>query len=339
MNQVIRSQALLFTGPRAVQIQTREVAEPGPEEVVVESHLSAISGGTELLLYRNQMPGGAAVDETIGALPGRFAYPLRYGYALVGQVVERGEAVDAAWQDRLVFAFHPHESRFVAHPSTLLPLPEGVAPEAAAFLPTMETAVSLLMDGQPVIGERVVVFGQGVVGLLATALLGSLPLAGLVAVEAHPLRQSWSQDLGAHTVFASPAALEARIADLFPGRADLVYELSGNPDALQPALEAAGFGGRVLVGSWYGQKPVTLELGSYFHRNHLRLISSQVSHLAPRWQARWTKARRLAVAWEMLRRHRPERLVTHRFPLSQAAPAYRLLDERPEEAIQILLTY
>ena len=41
----------------------------------------------------------------------------------------------------------------------------------------------------------------------------------------------------------------------------------------------------------------------------------------------------------MLRRHRPERLITHRLPLRRAAEAYRLLDERPDEAVQIIFEY
>lgn len=346
MSGVIRSRSLVFTGPRTVQIQTREVAVPGPEEVVVQSLVSAISGGSELLVYRSEVPEGMAVDETIGALEGQFAYPLRYGYAVVGRVVARGTEVDETWEDRLVFAFHPHESRFVARAESLLPLPEGIAPEAAAFLPNMETAVSFVMDGRPVIGERTVVFGQGIVGLLTTALLAPLPLATLVTVDGYSLRRDWSQRLGAGMVFAAALPdLRERIAHaLAPlGQeetgADLVYELSGNPAALQQAIKVAGFGGRLVVGSWYGQKPVTLDLGEQFHRNHLHLISSQVSHLAPRWHARWSKARRLAVAWKMVARHRPERLVTHRFPLDKAAAAYRLLDERPEEALQVLLIY
>lgn len=346
MSEVIRSQSLVFTGPREVQVQTREVAAPGPEEVVVQSMVSAISGGSELLVYRGEVPEGMRVDETIGALQGKFAYPLRYGYAVVGRVVARGTGVDETWQNRLVFAFHPHESRFVARPESLLPLPEGIGPEAATFLPNVETAVSFVMDGRPVIGERAVVFGQGVVGLLTTALLASLPLATLITVDGLPLRRDWSQRLGAGMVFeaALPNLCErmrralGRVGQEETG-ADLVYELSGNPAALQQAIEVAGFGGRVVVGSWYGQKPVTLALGERFHRNHLRLISSQVSHLAPRWRARWSKARRLAVAWKMVVRQRPERLVTHRFPLDEAVAAYRLLDERPEEALQVLLVY
>jgi threonine dehydrogenase-like Zn-dependent dehydrogenase len=123
-----------------------------------------------------------------------------------------------------------------------------------------------------------------------------------------------------------------------PG-ADLTYELSGNPLALDQAIAVTGFNGRVVIGSWYGQKHADLNLGGRFHRSRIRLISSQVSTIAPEWSGRWTKSRRLHVAWEMLQHVRPAHLITHRFPLAQASQAYALLDQHPEEAIQVLFTY
>ena len=62
-------------------------------------------------------------------------------------------------------------------------MPADLPPQDAVLLPFMETAVSFVMDGQPLIGEQVVVFGQGVIGLLATRLLAEYPLASLVTVD------------------------------------------------------------------------------------------------------------------------------------------------------------
>jgi threonine dehydrogenase-like Zn-dependent dehydrogenase len=119
----------------------------------------------------------------------------------------------------------------------------------------------------------------------------------------------------------------------------LTYELSGNPAALDQAIAVTGFNGRIVIGSWYGQKRADLNLGGGFHRSRIRLISSQVSSIAPEWGGRWSKGRRLRVAWQMLQHVRPVHLITHRFPLEQASDAYALLDQHPEEAIQVLLTY
>jgi threonine dehydrogenase-like Zn-dependent dehydrogenase len=244
----------------------------------------------------------------------------------------------------MVFAFQPHQTHFTAHPEQLLLVPQGMSPETAVFLPNMETAVSFVMDGRPVIGEQVVLFGQGVVGLLTTMLLAEMPLAALVTLDGYTLRRDWSRRLGATAVFdpANENVVEAVRASLpvtgYDG-ADLVYELSGNPQALAAAIEAAGFNGRILIGSWYGQKEVRLPLGGRFHRAHMQLISSQVSHLHPRWQGRWSKTRRLELAWQMLARHNPARLISRRVPFAQAPQAYELLDTQPDTAVQVILTY
>jgi threonine dehydrogenase-like Zn-dependent dehydrogenase len=253
--------------------------------------------------------------------------------------------VDPEWHNRLVFAFHPHESHFLTSPAELIPVPPGVSPEEAAFLPNVETAVNFLMDGQPLVGEQLAVFGQGVVGLLTTALLARFPLARLVTLDRYPLRRGKSQDMGAH-VSLDPTAPDAldQVSSLvqkgrfYPG-ADLTYELSGNPGALDQAIAATGFNGRVVVGSWYGQKRANVDLGGRFHRSRVRLISSQVSTIAPEWSGRWTKSRRLDLAWQMLQQVKPAQLITHRFPINQASQAYVLLDQHPEKAIQVMLTY
>jgi len=335
----MKRQSLYFTAPFAIEAREEPLPTPAAHQVLVQTIVSAISPGTETLLYRGQFPQDVPVDETIAALDSAFGYPLKYGYAAVGRVAALGSAVDAnAIQlDQLVFAFNPHESHFIADADTLWPLPEGMEPETAVFLPNMETAVSFVMDSQPMIGERTAVFGQGVVGLLTTSLLSQFPLTHLTTLDVHLLRRQWSRQLGADASL-DPAAPDV-LAQLQELKADLALELSGNPAALNAAIACVGFNGRVLVGSWYGQKQAALNLGGKFHRNQIRLISSQVSHIAPQWRGRWDKSRRWQVAAEQLTRIRPERLITHRFPIAHAAQAYQLLDQQPEEVIQVVFTY
>lgn len=329
----MKARALHFVAPRCVAVREEPLEPPGAGQVLIRTEVSAISPGTEMLVYRGQVPAGMAVDAILPALAGGFRFPLKYGYAAVGRVAELGAGVEPEWRERLVLAFHPHESHFLASPDELIPVPEGLSPEEAALLPNMETAVNFLMDGQPVIGERVVVFGQGVVGLLTTALLARIPLTSLVTVDPFPSRRRKSQELGAH------AALEPDALDGLAASADLTYEVSGSPSALAAALAVTGFQGRIVIGSWYGDKPVSLALGGAFHRSRIQLVSSQVSSLDARWTGRWSKARRLEVAWRLLAELKPTGLITHRFPLADAAAAYELLDRQPAEAIQVLLSY
>ena len=329
--------AVYFTAPYTVEVRQEWLPSPGVGQVVVETRVSAISPGTELLFYRGQAPTDLPVDETISALAGDVRFPIKYGYSAVGRVIELGADVSADWQGRLVFCFNPHESHFVAALADLMPVPLTLSPEEAAFLPNMETAVNLLMDGQPLIGEQVAVFGQGIVGLLTAALLAQFPLARLVTLDPYALRRDKSLDIGSHISLDPTQA--AQLHELLPDGADLAYELSGNPAGLDQAIATTGFNGRVVVGSWYGRKPATLNLGGRFHRSRIRLISSQVSSIASEWTGRWTKSRRFQTAWQMIEHVKPAGLITHRCPIGQAAEAYALLDQHPEQAVQVMLTY
>ncbi len=338
-------EALFFSKPYQVEIRAEPPATPQSGEALVQTAVSAISAGTELLFYRGQIPPDMSVDSSIDGLQNKVSYPLKYGYALVGHVIAVGADVDPRWLGEKVFLFHPHESHFVTRVSNLKLVPEGLPAETAVFLPFMETAVSFLMDGQPMIGEKVTVFGQGIVGLLTTALLAQYPLAQLVTLDRFSLRRRWSRELGANQTFdVHSSDLPDKLAGFFLddplySGADLIYELTGNPQALNQAIALTGYAGRILIGSWYGQKLAPLALGGRFHRNHMRLISSQVSSIAPQWRGRFAHDRRLQYAWSLLALHRPEKLISHRFHLSEADQAYNLLDERPEETLQIIFTY
>lgn len=338
----MKNRRLYFERPFACIVKEEARPEARDDQLLVQVRCSAISAGTEMLVFQGRFPEGMAVDANLASYAGEgFAYPLAYGYSSVGTVVAGGPSADPAWIGERVFAFQPHQSHFAAPATELVRVPPDVDEEDAVFLAGMETAVNLVMDGRPVIGERVLVLGQGIVGLLTTALLGQFPLASLAVVERWPLRRQAARDLGAHQTWGGQAPDGERwAAGAADGEdADLVFELSGQPEMLDTAIERAGFAGRIVVGSWYGTKTAPLRMGGRFHRNRLRLISSQVSSLAPAFTGRWTKERRLASAWEAIARVRPSRLVTHRFDIADAQEAYEQVAERPGETLQVLLTY
>jgi 2-desacetyl-2-hydroxyethyl bacteriochlorophyllide A dehydrogenase len=335
----MRARALLHVAERRVEAAEVALRPPGPGEVAIASLCSAISAGTEAMIYAGAFPQGAALDTGIASLQGAaFAYPFAYGYALVGRVVEIGPEVDRLWQDALAFVFHPHQDRVVAPVSACQRVPAGVAPEAALYLPQVETALTLVMDAAPVVGERALVFGLGVVGLLSARLLCDFPLSRLVAVEPLAWRREQARQWGITETLDSSD--EAQCAERLAGLdADVALELSGDMAALNFALEATGFDGRIVIGSWYGTRTAPVDLGSRFHRNRLRLISSQVSTLAPALSGRWNKARRLALAWRTLERLQPERLPTRFFPLKQCQEAFEMLCARPEGVMRVGFRY
>jgi 2-desacetyl-2-hydroxyethyl bacteriochlorophyllide A dehydrogenase len=341
----MKSHAVFITAHRQVEVREENLPALQAGQVLVRTAYSAISPGTEMLLYRGEFPRGLHLDENLSALAGAFTYPLKYGYAAVGEVTELGAGVDPTWQGRRVFAFQPHADRFISASDELMPIPHQLSIEDAVFLPNMETAVNFVLDGAPAIGEQVAVLGQGIVGLLTTALLAQFPLTRLVTADRYALRRRASIDLGAAVSLDSGEGDFPDAARRSLGRgqhydgADLVFELSGSPAALDQAIALCGFNGRVVIGSWYGSKQVTLDLGGRFHRSRIRLISSQVSTVTPELSGRWDKVRRFDLAWEMVEKVSPSRLITQRFPVSQAGEAYRLIDQNPGEAIQVIFEY
>lgn len=344
MENLIR-RSLFFVGPYHVSVKREPVGSPGPGEILVETALSSISAGTELLVYRNLFPKGLPLDETIADFHGNFGYPTKYGYSVVGQVIACGGNIDKEWKGKKVFSFHPHESHFLSTPENLLALPPDLSPSQAALLPAVETSIHLVSEGLPMIGERVVVFGQGIIGLITTALLARMDLGRLITLDCHAMRRKVSRALGAGATL-DPDKKDAtqeikrllKNGDSYQG-ADLVFELSGNPNALNQAIEITGYRGRIVIGSFYGNKRSSLDLGGYFHRSGIRLISSQVSRILPELSGAWTKARRLGVAIQMLKKMDLSSLITHRIPIEKAQKGYTMLDQKPDKVIQVLLTY
>lgn len=306
------------------------------DEVLVESLCSAISAGTEMLVYRGEFP---QLHDVHDAVSSELKYPLAYGYACVGVVRGIGKLINTEWKGKFVFSFQPHTSHFASKPENLFPIPHSLSPENACFLPNMETAVNLVQDGTPILGERVLVLGQGVVGILTASLLSEFPLENLTVVDSIELRRKALnvEGRGSKVKNLSPNDLQPSTFHLQPF--DLVFELTGSPSALNTAIEHTAYSGRIVIGSWYGKKRAEIDLGGSFHRSRIKLISSQVSTIAPGLSGRWDKLRRFDVAWQALERIQPQKWITHRFRLDDAAKAYQLLDEHPQEAIQVIFEY
>lgn len=337
--------SLWFESKGMVALRQEPISAPGAGEVLIETIVSAISPGTEMVIYRGEAPRTMTADALIPALHGNFMYPLKYGYSAVGEVIDVGPGVDMGWLGKKVFSFHPHESHFTEKVSHLHEIPSDLSPELALFLPNMETALTLALDGAPLPGEQVVVFGQGIVGLLLTSILSRSPLLTIATVDRYPLRRDFSEMVGARlTLDPDDSQFMACLSESLTGfghydGADLVYEISGNPEALARAIDIAGYSGRIVLGSWYGTKKANLDLGGDFHRKRILLITSQVSTISPCLTGRFGKPRLLALAWELIRQVKPSRFITQRFPIDRAEEAYQFIDTRPGESIQVVITY
>lgn len=274
--------ALWLIPPGGAQLRSEVLRAPRPSDLLVRTRYSAVSRGTESLVYRGEVPASeyqrmrAPFQE--GSLPG----PVKHGYANVGVV----EAGPSQWRGRTVFCLYPHQTRYVVPAESVVALPRELPPMRAVLAANMETAVNALWDAGVQIGDRVAIVGAGVIGSLVASLCTRLPAVQVQLVDVDPGRALVAEALGAQ--FALPDAAATGC--------DVVFHASASAGGLNTALRLAGLEARVIELSWYGTRSVQLALGGGFHSQRLTLQASQVGRVAPGHAARWNRHDRLALA-------------------------------------------
>ncbi len=294
------ARALWFERPRQAALRSARVGEPSAGEARIAMLWSGISRGTERLVFEGRVPAGQAKSMRAPFQEGEFPFPVKYGYCAVGRV----EAGPAEWLGRTVFCLHPHQSRFIAPLDMLWPVPENVPPRRATLAANMETALNALWDSGAGPGDKIVVIGAGVVGLLVAALCARLPGADVTVVDIDASREKIAASFGATFVAA------ADFAALGEDDADVVFHASASAQGLALALGCAGLEANIVEMSWYGDAAVAAPLGGAFHARRPRLISSQVGQVSPSRRPRWNFARRLDKALELLADARYDALIT-----------------------------
>lgn len=272
--------------PGRGEIRTQPLPTPAPDQALVRAVASGISRGTERLVFHNHVPESQWGVMQAPLQQGNFPFPVQYGYAAVGMVEEGPQDLVG----RRIFCLHPHQDWFLAPAAMCIPLPDSVPSRRAVLGANMETALNIVWDAAPLPGERVLVIGAGVVGLLAAWLMARIPGTTVTLLDTEPARRSVAEALGAR--FAAPEDC--------PGDQEVIVHASASPEGLCNALSHAAFEARIIEASWYGDKPVTLPLGEAFHAKRLTLRSSQVGAVAPTLRGRRSHAERLALALSLL---------------------------------------
>ena len=318
----------------ALWFQDREQAAILPEALPAVSdgwcgmraQFSALSPGTERLVYTGGVPPELAEDMRCPYMGGEFAFPVKYGYSLVGEISDG----PADWLGRAAHVLHPHQDRCVVRREDVYLLPPDVSPARATLASNLETAVNVLWDAQVALGERVLVVGFGIVGSLVARLLSFIPGVQLEVVDAAPDKQRMAADMG----FSSHTN-----TDDLDAAFDLAIHASAASAGLQTALDHVGFEGRVVELSWYGSRPVTVNLGGAFHNQRKRIISSQVSTIAPAQRPRWDYRRRKDLVFDLLRRDEFDAHITHRVAFGDLPKVFARLAHPPTEGLAYLVDY
>lgn len=289
------ARAVWYAKQGVVELRHARLPPLRPGMARVRALFSGISRGTERLVFGGSIAASEWSRMRGPNQEGNFPFPVKYGYCATG-VVEEGPA---QLLGRTVFCLHPHQDVFDAMPDELAVIPDAIPARRATLTANMETALNALWDSGAGPGDRIVVVGAGIVGLLVAGLAARLPGTMVTSVDIDAARRPIAEALGA--AFAGP--------DAAPGDADVVFHASATSAGLNAAIKCAGFEGTIVEMSWYGDKPVTVDLGDAFHSGRLKLVSSQVGQISPTRRARWTYPRRRAAAVGLLANAALDRLV------------------------------
>ncbi len=297
---VNKARALWIEAPGRARIRQSALPSPKEGEARVTTLFSAISRGTERIIFDGRVPPSEYVRMRAPMQNGDFPFPVSYGYCAVGRV----DAGPPEWLGRVVFCLHPHHDRFNAPLDMLRAVPTAIPARRASLAANMETALNAVWDSGAGPGDRILIVGAGVLGLLIASIAARLPGADVVVADIAPSRAKIVGQLGAQFIEADAAQLSG----LAP--ADVVFHTSAHAQGLSLALDGAGVEAAIVETSWYGDAAPPAPLGGSFHANRLRIISSQVGQIAPSRRARWSYARRLDKALGLLADARLDALIS-----------------------------
>lgn len=333
------ARAVWYVRPGVAELRSEPLPRPGSGEARVRTLWSGISRGTERLVSNGLVPESEWKRMRAPLQGGEFPFPVKYGYCATG-MVEEGPAELIG---RAVFCLAPHQDQFVAPVSMLAPLPDGLAPRRATLAANMETALNAHWDAGTGPGDRIVVVGAGIVGLLVAAVAARVPGTSVTVVDTELSRATLVTSLGA-TFALAPTAPGGRLpTGESPGSikddADVVFHTSASAQGLATAVASAGMEGTIVELSWYGDTPVSLALGGAFHSRRLKLVSSQVGQVSASRRVRWSYRRRLDAALRLLSDPVFDALVAEEIDFAEAPRALPLILAGSSPALAPVIRY
>jgi NADPH:quinone reductase-like Zn-dependent oxidoreductase len=311
--------------PGVGEFRTEPLTDCGPDDVLVRTVRSAISRGTETLVFQGRVPAGQYAAMRAPFQDGDFPGPVKYGYLNVG-VVEQGPP---ELLGRTVFCLYPHQTAYVVPARSVAVVPDDVPATRAVLAGTVETAVNALWDAAPLLGDLITVVGAGMVGCCVARLLAGFPGVKVRLVDIDGTRAGVAQALG----------VEFSLPDDARGGQDLVVHTSASAAGLQRSLDLLAPEGLVLDLSWYDDAVIGLSLGGAFHSSRLSIRASQVGMVAPARRGSRSSADRMALALDLLRDPAFDALITGASHFDELPDVLTRLADKSLSALCHTITY
>jgi len=257
-----------------------------PSGLLIKALYSMISQGTEKTIVTSKFTKKLASKMTVPHMKGNLGERFTYGYSMVGEVIEGN--VDFLGQK--VHLMHPHVDLFYAMSDDVYLVPESMDPQIATFASNMETAVNAIWDSEIEIGDNIQIMGYGVIGSLLASIIHRFPGVDYEIIEKNDKRRKLAKQHG------HPVAEGDRSGESF----DIIFNTTSEEQMIQKAFQRLVPDGKLIEMSWYGEKSVTLKLGSDFHYGRKRIISSQVSRIPLKKQPSWNFKKRKELVFRLL---------------------------------------
>ncbi|MAT78958.1 alcohol dehydrogenase [Candidatus Poribacteria bacterium] len=320
-----------------------ELADLGPKEVRVKSELTAAKHGTE-----HSELLGKSIYSKVPYLEDKKVFdrsqeqehdPSQWrgvGNTTVGRVIEVGSEVTDLKEGDQVWGYG--NFRTVHQGGHFQLMPDGFSPEAACCMDPANFALAAVRDGNIRVGEKVIVFGMGAIGLFTVQLARFSGAIDVVAVDPLPNRRKLALKHGATMAVDPNEVGDFGMAsrEWLGDGADVTVEASGNYHALNQAIRATRYAGNVVLLAFYTGESQGLFLGEEFHFNQTNIISARAcSH--PQRDLYWSEGRIFEILIQLFRQGD---LIPHGLPSPIVNPdeltaAYGQILHHPAEVIKV----
>ena len=331
-NNVIAGQyrALIYPSAYDARHDTGRIESLENHEVMIATQFSAVSRGTERLVYQGNVPPSEQDRMKCPHQRGEFTFPIVYGYACVGEIIEIGNDVTKCKTGDRVFVLHPHQDISSVHENWVSPLPDNLPLDRATLSANAETALNAVWDAELKKTEKVAIIGAGVVGLLTGFIASKFTSEPIEIIDSDPRKKPIAQALGLQFSLAK---------ELKQHKFDVIFHTSASGTGLQAAINCANFEGRIIEMSWYGNKSVDLSLGGAFHSQRLKLISSQVGHIAKPHRHNVSHMERMAQAISILDDNRLDKLLHPRVSFRELPESIDHIFDTKSDALCAIVEY